>query len=54
MKFPITRCTIGAIGSIGCVPCTTPVQIGEDIRAGRWRGTNKTECGIHQQSVNRE
>jgi phosphoadenosine phosphosulfate reductase len=34
--------------SIGCVPCTTPVQIGEPRRAGRWRGTDKTECGIHQ------
>ena len=33
--------------SLGCMPCTTPVQIGEDARAGRWRGTNKTECGIH-------
>lgn len=34
--------------SIGCAPCTTPVQIGEDPRAGRWRGTGKTECGLHQ------
>ena len=33
--------------SIGCVPCTTPVQIGEIPRAGRWRGTGKTECGLH-------
>jgi phosphoadenosine phosphosulfate reductase len=33
--------------SIGCRPCTTVVQIGEDPRAGRWRGKNKTECGIH-------
>jgi phosphoadenosine phosphosulfate reductase len=33
--------------SIGCVPCTTPVQIGEMPRAGRWRGTGKSECGIH-------
>jgi phosphoadenosine phosphosulfate reductase len=33
--------------SIGCVPCTSPVQIGETPRAGRWRGTCKTECGIH-------
>jgi len=33
--------------SIGCVPCTTPVQIGEAPRAGRWRGTAKSECGIH-------
>ena len=34
--------------SIGCTPCTTPIQIGEDPRAGRWRGTHKTECGIHR------
>ncbi|MEJ7616298.1 MAG: phosphoadenylyl-sulfate reductase [Pyrinomonadaceae bacterium] len=34
--------------SIGCAPCTTPVQIGEDPRSGRWRGTAKTECGLHQ------
>jgi phosphoadenosine phosphosulfate reductase len=33
--------------SIGCVPCTTRVQAGEDERAGRWRGLDKTECGIH-------
>lgn len=33
--------------SIGCWPCTQPVQAGEDLRAGRWRGRNKTECGLH-------
>lgn len=33
--------------SIGCYPCTTPVQNGEDPRAGRWRGFAKNECGIH-------
>jgi phosphoadenosine phosphosulfate reductase len=33
--------------SIGCRPCTVPVQAGEDPRAGRWRGTGRTECGIH-------
>jgi phosphoadenosine phosphosulfate reductase len=33
--------------SIGCVPCTTKVAPGEDARAGRWRGTDKAECGIH-------
>ena len=33
--------------SIGCLPCTTPVREGEDPRAGRWRGENKDECGIH-------
>ena len=34
--------------SIGCEPCTRPVAPGEDIRAGRWAGSAKTECGIHQ------
>jgi phosphoadenosine phosphosulfate reductase len=34
-------------GSIGCAPCTRPVAPGEDPRAGRWAGSNKTECGIH-------
>ena len=33
--------------SVGCMPCTTPVQIGELPRAGRWRGIGKSECGIH-------
>ena len=33
--------------SIGCEPCTTPVAPGEDPRAGRWRGRDKTECGLH-------
>ena len=33
--------------SIGCMPCTSPVAAGEDARAGRWRGIEKTECGIH-------
>jgi phosphoadenosine phosphosulfate reductase len=33
--------------SIGCQPCTSPVRTGEDARAGRWRGSAKTECGIH-------
>ncbi|MBD3881517.1 phosphoadenosine phosphosulfate reductase [Phormidium tenue FACHB-886] len=33
--------------SIGDEPITTPVKEGEDERAGRWRGTGKTECGIH-------
>jgi len=34
-------------GSIGCAPCTGPVAPGEDRRAGRWAGRNKTECGLH-------
>ncbi len=33
--------------SIGCAPCTSKVQAGEDPRTGRWRGWEKTECGLH-------
>jgi len=34
--------------SIGCIPCTSPVDENEeDKRAGRWNGSEKTECGIH-------
>ncbi|WP_319496153.1 phosphoadenylyl-sulfate reductase [uncultured Cohaesibacter sp.] len=33
--------------SIGCAPCTSPVAEGEDSRSGRWRGSEKTECGLH-------
>ena len=33
--------------SIGCWPCTSPVEEGGDIRDGRWAGSQKTECGIH-------
>lgn len=33
--------------SIGCASCTSPVAHGEDGRAGRWRGQDKIECGIH-------
>jgi phosphoadenosine phosphosulfate reductase len=37
--------------SVGCAPCTTKVAPGEDPRAGRWRGWDKTECGIHGEIV---
>jgi phosphoadenosine phosphosulfate reductase len=33
--------------SVGCMPCTSRTQPGEDARDGRWRGRAKTECGIH-------
>ena len=33
--------------SIGCWPCTSPVEEGGDIRSGRWAGSEKSECGIH-------
>jgi len=34
--------------SIGCMPCTRPTKEGEDPRAGRWWGLDKSECGIHR------
>ncbi|MET1132422.1 MAG: phosphoadenylyl-sulfate reductase, partial [Aeromicrobium sp.] len=33
--------------SIGCAPCTRRVAPGEDPRAGRWAGLDKSECGLH-------
>jgi phosphoadenosine phosphosulfate reductase len=33
--------------SIGCAPCTRPVDAGADARSGRWAGLAKAECGIH-------
>ncbi|OYW13669.1 MAG: phosphoadenosine phosphosulfate reductase [Sphingomonadales bacterium 32-65-25] len=49
----LTRHPLEAAGypSIGCQPCTSQVQPGEDPRAGRWRHWDKTECGIHNQPV---
>ena len=35
--------------SIGCAPCTSKVAPGEDPRSGRWKGWDKTECGIHSE-----
>jgi phosphoadenosine phosphosulfate reductase len=40
--------------SIGCAPCSSAVRPGEDARAGRWRGFEKTECGIHQSPTDRK
>jgi len=33
--------------SIGCVPCTNPIEEGSEERSGRWKGTGKVECGLH-------
>jgi len=37
--------------SVGCWPCTAPTAAGENARSGRWRGLQKTECGIHAGNV---
>ncbi len=34
--------------SIGCRPTTRPVEPGADPRSGRWAGSDKTECGLHE------
>lgn len=33
--------------SIGCWPCTRAIDPDEALRAGRWSGVDKVECGIH-------
>ena len=38
--------------SVGCWPCTQPVEEGGDVRSGRWKGQDKTECGIHVERAN--
>jgi len=40
--------------SIGCIPCTRPTSAGEEERAGRWAGSDKLECGLHLESVDKE
>jgi phosphoadenylyl-sulfate reductase (thioredoxin) len=40
----------GGYASIGCWPCTQPSRSHEDVRSGRWAGTEKVECGIHMPS----
>lgn len=45
----LPRHPLEALGfySIGCMPCTSRSNAAEGLRSGRWRGTGKTECGIH-------
>jgi len=46
-KLPSHPLVASGFASVGCMPCTSRTAIGEDSRAGRWRGRAKTECGIH-------
>lgn len=45
--LPSHPLTARGFSSVGCATCTSPVTAGQATRAGRWRGTGKTECGIH-------
>ncbi|MGZ6995412.1 MAG: phosphoadenylyl-sulfate reductase [Acidimicrobiia bacterium] len=47
-NLPVHPLTERGYSSIGCWPCTRPVGEGEDSRAGRWAGSDKTECGLHE------
>lgn len=46
-RLPRHPLVVRGYPSIGCAPCTSQVESGENSRAGRWRGTDKSECGIH-------
>jgi phosphoadenosine phosphosulfate reductase len=45
--LPVHPLTNRGYRSIGCAPTTRPVAEGEDPRAGRWAGLDKSECGLH-------
>ena len=45
--LPAHPLVVAGYPSIGCSPCTSKVAPGEDTRSGRWKGWDKTECGIH-------
>ena len=49
-KVPVNPLHKQNYPSIGCAPCTRPVEAGEDIRAGRWWWENPDhkECGLHR------
>ena len=51
-RFDLPRHPLTDMGyaSIGCWTCTAPALDDDGIRAGRWPGQNKTECGIHAPS----
>ena len=46
-KLPPHSLAASGFLSVGCMPCTSRTSPDEDLRAGRWRGRPKTECGIH-------
>jgi phosphoadenosine phosphosulfate reductase len=50
-KLPPHPLAASGFLSVGCMPCTSRAESNEDARAGRWRGRDKTECGIHTMKV---
>lgn len=51
--LPDNPLTAQGYASIGCWPCTRPVEPGADPRSGRWAGQEKTECGLHEPRASR-
>lgn len=51
-KVPYSRLHDRGYRSIGCGPCTRPVRIVEDVRAGRWwwESPEQKECGLHAEA----
>ena len=47
-QLPLHPLVAKGFASVGCRPCTSPTRPGEPPRAGRWRGLDKLECGIHR------
>jgi phosphoadenosine phosphosulfate reductase len=46
-QLPRHPLSLNGFPSIGCWPCTRPVEANDAPRDGRWSGAAKTECGIH-------
>lgn len=46
-NLPVHPLADKGYASIGCWPCTRPVEHGDDLRAGRWSDHDKQECGLH-------
>ena len=46
-NVPVNPLLSRGYASVGCWPCTRPVNDGEHPRAGRWADMDKTECGLH-------
>lgn len=47
-RVPVNNLLTEGYTSLGCTHCTRRIAIGEDLRAGRWSGFAKTECGLHK------
>ncbi len=54
-QVPVNPLHFQGYPSIGCAPCTRPIAIGEEIRAGRWwwEDPSLKECGLHASNLKR-